>query len=647
MARIELTNVTSGGGGGSTTLGLTTTGTSGASLLSPISGGYILNIPVYQGALTLTTTGSGAATLVGNTLNIPTPTSSTAAGSTGEVQYNGGSGVFAASSNLFWDSGNNRLGIGTNTPAQTLEVSGAMRLTGTAGTAAFMLGRSSAGDVSTVTIGTTGTSGAATLSANVLNIPQYQGAVSLTTTGTSGAATFAANTLNIPQYQGALTLTTSGTSGAATLVGNTLNIPQYSGGGGGTPAGNAGEVQFNSTPAGSFSASTAFVFDTAGAGGPFLKVGASAPSATVGINGSGTTSATTAFYARNSSSVDLLKVNDNGQFLLGKNGSGTTQSTASIEVSTTDTNSGIAIVPKGTGAITASVPNGVASGGNARGANAVDFQMSRTGATQVASGANSFIASGSKNTASGAGSFAFGEGCIASGSNSFAGGLNAVSSDQWSFAFGRSATASGDRSFAVTESTASGGFSFAAQGSVANATYSSSLGLGLAYLRGQFARASAYLSGAYSSQSSILSAMRLITGTSAAELTLDGTAPGAGTRLVLSISSPAPTNARIWNAIVQLTAVCSVAGGSVTVGESFIGTYNLGIKRIGATTSLVGTVQNMITAQADTNMLSSVVTITADDTNESLKIDFTPPTGANASTVIRVVATVYLTEVGY
>lgn len=33
--------------------------------------------------------------------------------------------------------------------------------------------------------------------------------------------------------QGTLTLTTTGTSGAATLIGNTLNIPQYSGGGGG------------------------------------------------------------------------------------------------------------------------------------------------------------------------------------------------------------------------------------------------------------------------------------------------------------------------------------------------------------------------------------------------------------------------------
>ena len=34
--------------------------------------------------------------------------------------------------------------------------------------------------------------------------------------------------------QGSLTLTTTGTSGASTLVGNTLNIPQYSGGGGTT-----------------------------------------------------------------------------------------------------------------------------------------------------------------------------------------------------------------------------------------------------------------------------------------------------------------------------------------------------------------------------------------------------------------------------
>lgn len=67
-----------------------------------------------------------------------------------------------------------------------------------------------------------------------LQNPQTGGAsISLTTTGTSGAATLMGSVLNVPQYQGALTLTTTGTSGAATLAGNVLNIPQYSGGGGG------------------------------------------------------------------------------------------------------------------------------------------------------------------------------------------------------------------------------------------------------------------------------------------------------------------------------------------------------------------------------------------------------------------------------
>ena len=129
MARIELTNVTAGGGGGSTTLGLTTTGTSGASLLSAVPGGYILNIPVYQGALTLTTTGSGAATLVGNTLNIPQYSGGgggTPAGNAGEVQFNSTpAGSFAASTNLSWDNTATQLNIGApSSPTGKLNVKG-------------------------------------------------------------------------------------------------------------------------------------------------------------------------------------------------------------------------------------------------------------------------------------------------------------------------------------------------------------------------------------------------------------------------------------------------------------------------------------------------------------------------------------------
>jgi len=553
MARIELSNI-GGGGGGSTTLALTTTGTSGTSVLTTVPGGYSLNIPVYQGALSLSTAGtSGASTLVGDTLTIPT----------------------------------------------------------------------------------------------------YQGQISLTTTGTSGASTFAADTLNIPQYQGALTLTTTGTSGAATLVGTTLNIPQYSGGGG-TPAGNAGEVQFNSTPAGSFAASTAFVFDTAG---PYLKVGAAAPSATVGVNGAGTTSATTSLHVRNSSSVDLLKVNDNGQFLLGENGAAlTTNRSASIEVSSTNTNVGISIVPKGTGAITAQIPDGTTTGGNARGSNAVEFQT-RNIAGRIASGNNSVIAGGFNNFASASLSAVLGGSInLATGTNSCIGGgtqntatatNSVVSGGNNHRADGTSSTVSGGAACQATAdySTVSGGRENYA---VAESSYSPGGYRSRAYLYGAMSTASGRFgtSGQGDAQTSVFRLWRSITGTTTSELTLTAGAPAAATRAILELPTGA-TNGRLWNAIVQMSAICQTAGGTVTVGEAFIGTYNLGIKRIGATTSLVGTVQDMITAQADTNMSSSVVTITADDANESLKIEFTPPTGANASTVIRVVATVYLTEVGY
>jgi hypothetical protein len=50
--------------------------------------------------------------------------SGAAAGSTGYVQFNGGSGAFAADSNFFWDNTNKRLGIGTATPNSVLNIAG-------------------------------------------------------------------------------------------------------------------------------------------------------------------------------------------------------------------------------------------------------------------------------------------------------------------------------------------------------------------------------------------------------------------------------------------------------------------------------------------------------------------------------------------
>jgi fibronectin-binding autotransporter adhesin len=53
-----------------------------------------------------------------------------AAGSTGQVQFNN-AGDLGADSNFFWDNTNKRLGIGTASPAQTLEVNGASQFDST------------------------------------------------------------------------------------------------------------------------------------------------------------------------------------------------------------------------------------------------------------------------------------------------------------------------------------------------------------------------------------------------------------------------------------------------------------------------------------------------------------------------------------
>jgi hypothetical protein len=70
-----------------------------------------------------------------------------------------------------------------------------------------------------------------------------------------------------------------------------------------------------------------------------------------------------------------------------------------------ESNGALFVQPAGTGALQAQATTSTTAGGNARGANAVDWQMSRSGATQVASGTYSVIAGGTTNNASGFGGF--------------------------------------------------------------------------------------------------------------------------------------------------------------------------------------------------------------------------------------------------
>jgi hypothetical protein len=71
-----------------------------------------------------------------------------------------------------------------------------------------------------------------------------------------------------------------------------------------------------------------------------------------------------------------------------------------LKVLGTETDIDIALSSKGTGAILAQIPDGTVAGGNKRGNNAVDLQMVRANAAQVAGGASSTISGGEKNATS-------------------------------------------------------------------------------------------------------------------------------------------------------------------------------------------------------------------------------------------------------
>jgi len=321
----------------------------------------------------------------------------------------------------------------------------------------------------------------------------------------------------------------------------------------------------------------------------------------------------------------------------------TTEVCAVIAANTTNAN--LVLAPNGNGAIIAEIPDGTIIGGNARGNNAVDLQTAtRSLASQVASGNNSFIGSGERNIASGTNSVVVGgvDNIASTASSTIGGGQTNTAST-----FGGTTVAGGNGNTANGDSSAvGGGYRNTASGTASSI---SGGGQGFAYLYGQRANA-ANTFGANTlrgdAQTSALTFMRAITGTAIAELTLDGGTAASGNRSILTITSPASTNARAWRAQIDVVAICATVGNGTTVlNDVFAGSYHCAIKRVGTATSLVGTV-SVTNEVSDTSMSTSVVTIDADDTNEALRIQFTPPTTAGSTTVVRVVATAYLTEVG-
>jgi hypothetical protein len=116
--------------------------------------------------------------------------------------------------------------------------------------------------------------------------------------------------------------------------------------------------------------------------------------------------------------------------------------------STAGTNVDVSVTPLGAGALQLAIPDGTTVGGNKRGANAVDLQLTRAAATQVASGSGA-TALGSRNTAGGINSTAIGYGNTTSILNAVAIGISNTVSGNSSAAIGAGNVASGGNSLAL------------------------------------------------------------------------------------------------------------------------------------------------------------------------------------------------------
>ena len=160
-------------GGPITTTGTILVDTSSASILSRQRAAA-----TYQPSLNLTTTGTGASTLVGSTLNIPVPAGTT---------YTGNAPVIVAGSVISADTTTRYTGLATIGKA-----------VGDSNVLRAIINTNTANILSKLNISDTAAMLSPYLRTNIAT-STYQQKISLTTTGTSGAATLVSNTLNIPQ----------------------------------------------------------------------------------------------------------------------------------------------------------------------------------------------------------------------------------------------------------------------------------------------------------------------------------------------------------------------------------------------------------------------------------------------------------------
>lgn len=255
---------------------------------------------------------------------------------------------------------------------------------------------------------------------------------------------------------------------------------------------------------------------------------------------------------------------------------------ACLEATGGTTNVSVSIKPKGTGAFCLSVPDGTATGGNARGANAVDLQTSRALAANVASGQYSLVA-GYNSSATTRCGVSLGYECNVTGADGTSLGMrNQVTTN--GFAAGR------DNQVTVIYGSVPGGLAAIADRHAMQA-----------HAAGQFAAAG-------DAQSVRFVCRRKTTNNTPTTLMLDGTS----IRLTI-------TSGKILFADISISGIKSDGSAAACYKRK------VAIKNVGGTTALVGSVETIGTDIEDN--AATDVSITADNTNDALQIDVTGISG--------------------
>jgi hypothetical protein len=291
---------------------------------------------------------------------------------------------------------------------------------------------------------------------------------------------------------------------------------------------------------------------------------------------------------------------------------------ACLEATGGTTNVSVSIKPKGTGAFCLAVPDGTSTGGNARGANAVDLQTLRSTAAQVASGSGA-IAIGISNTSSGTYTTAIGAACSSTGTYSIAIGYACSASS--GIAIGESTSVTSNGYFAIGTSCLATNYGLIALGLSCTASNIHAVAIGRANTASEWNTVAlgwestadrhsqqSYASGKFAVAGDNQAVRFLLrnktTNTTPTTLFADGSAA--------RITIP---SGKILFADVLISGVKSDGSALACYKRK------VAIKNVGGTTALVGTVETIGTDIEDS--AGCDVAITADNTNDALQINVT------------------------